>query len=446
MSGTPAPIAGLKGDVLVEGDAEWESGRRVFNGMIDRRPACIVRPVDAHDVALALAYARERGLPLAIRGGGHNVGGTAVADAGMVIDHSRLRSVSVDPHRLTAEVQPGATWRDFDAATQAVGLATTGGLISSTGVAGFTLGGGIGWLVRKHGLACDNLIEADVVTADGVRVRAAADGDADLLWALRGGGGNFGVVTRFRFRLHRLGDVTAGLLAYPRPQAEDVLRHWRDFLLEAPDDLTSIAALMTTPDGHPAIGIAVCHAGSLEDGMADLESLRVFGNPVVDEIRPMSYVALQASLDATAPYGTRNYWKSDFMRELTDDAIRILVDGARRMASPLSQIHIHQLGGAMAVEPAGGSAFAHRGSGFIYNLIGTWRDAADDADQIGWARSVFDSLRPYSAGAAYANFLADYGADPAAAAYGSALPRLRALKRRYDPDNVFRLNLNIAPG
>ena len=445
MARALAPIPGMKGDVLREGDADWESARRVFNGMIDRRPTFIVRPVDAADVATAIAYAREAGLPLAIRGGGHSVAGTAVVDGGLVIDHSRLRAVSVDPGGLIADVEPGATWRDFDAATQVHRLATTGGLISSTGVAGFTLGGGIGWLVRKHGLACDNLIEADVVTAQGKTLRAAGDGDADLLWALRGGGGNFGVVTRFRFRLHPLGEVTGGLLGYPRHHALAVLRHWRDLVAGAPDDLTSIAALMTTPDGHAAIGIAVCHAGSPEQAVDDLAPLRGFGDPAVDAIGRVGYAALQTSLDGTAPYGARNYWKSDFMDELGDDAIVAIVAAADRMASPLSQIHIHHLGGAMASEPAGGSAFVHRRSGFVYNVIGTWQDAAEDGAHIGWARSVFDALRPYSAGAAYPNFLAETGVDRAAAAYGRSLPRLVDLKRRYDPENVFRLNLNIAP-
>lgn len=438
-------IPDLKGEALYEGDAEWEAARHVFNGMIDRRPAVIVRPSGAGDVALAIAYAREHRLRIAIRGGGHNVAGTATVDGGLVIDHSRFRKVSVDTRSQTADAEPGATWLDFDQATQKHGLATTGGLISSTGVAGFTLGGGIGWLVRKHGLACDNLSEAEVVTADGEIAKASEDGDPDLLWALRGGGGNFGVVTRFRFRVHPLGAVTAGLLGYPRPQAVDVLRFWREFVSKASDELTSIAALMTTPEGHPAVGIALCHAGPLRKAEAELKSLRSFGHPVVDEIRAVRYTALQTSLDATAPYGARNYWKSDFMRELTDDAIEVLVEAANRMESPLSQIHIHHLGGAMLREPIGGSAFALRGSAFLYNLIGTWKDAEHDSIHINWARSVFDELRPHSSGEAYLNFLGDEGPDRAMAAYGTSLARLSDLKHRYDPDNTFRLNHNIAP-
>lgn len=435
----------LKGEALREQDPGYEAARRIFNGMIDRRPALIVRPVDAADVATSLAYSTEHGLPVAIRGGGHNVAGNALIEGGLVIDNSQLRKVSVDPNAQTANVEPGATWSDFDRATQAFGLATTGGLISSTGVAGFTLGGGIGWLLRRHGLACDNLIEADVVTAEGKMLRAAIDGDRDLLWALRGGGGNFGVVTRFRFQLHRLRDVTGGLLGYPRTRAIEVLRRWRDFVRDAPEDLTTIAALMTTPDGHPAVGIALCHAGSPARAADDLKALRSLGPPVADHVGTMPYATLQASLDPTAPYGVRNYWKSDFIAELTDDAIEVLVRGANRMTSPLSMVHIHQLGGAMSREPHGGSAFAHRGSAFVYNLIGTWTEPREDSIHINWARAFFDELRPYSEGAAYLNFLGDDGDERTAAAYGSSLLRLSELKRRYDPHNVFQANQNIRP-
>jgi FAD binding domain-containing protein/berberine-like enzyme len=445
MTGVPGTIEGLKGQALREENPGYEAARHVFNGLIDRPPAVIVRPVHAADVAVALAYSREHGLPVAIRGGGHNVAGNAVIDGGLVIDNSHLRAVSVAPAGQTADVEPGATWVDFDRATQVHGLAATGGLISSTGVAGFTLGGGIGWLLRKLGLACDNLIEADVVTADGRMLRAASNGDPDLLWALRGGGGNFGVVTRLRFQLHPLRDVTGGLLGYPRARAIDVLRHWRDFVRDAPPDLTTIAALMTTPDGHPAVGIALCHAGSPADAAADVRTLRSFGPPAADHVETMPYTPLQTSLDSTAPHGVRNYWKSDFVAELTDDAIEVLVRGANRISSSLSMVHIHHLGGAMSREPQGGSAFAHRGSAFVYNLIATWTEPGEDPVHIGWARTLFDELRPHSLGAAYLNFLGDDGDDRAAAAYGSSLNRLSELKRRHDPQNIFRANQNIDP-
>jgi FAD/FMN-containing dehydrogenase len=445
MASTIGPIGGIRGQVLSPGDQDYDAARRVFNGMIDRRPKMIVRPADIADVGRCVAYARDHGLPLSIRGGGHNVAGNAVADGGLVIDHSNLRQVTVDAANQTADAQPGATWHDFDHATRAYGLATTGGLISSTGVAGFTLGGGIGWLVRKYGLACDNLVEAEVITADGRNLRAAEDGDRDLLWALRGGGGNFGVVTRFRFRVHQLGPVTGGLLVHPRSKAVEVLRFWRDFVRDAPHELTTIAALITTPEGQPAVGIALCHAGSPAQAKLDLRRLREFGPPIVDHVDTMLYAVLQTTLDPTAPFGSRNYWKSDFLQELTNDAIDAVVDGANRISSPLSQVHIHQLGGAVAREPRGGSAFGYRGAGFVYNLIGMWTDPAEDSEHIGCIRSLFDDLRPFSAGAAYVNFLGDDGQDRIRAAYGDGYARLADLKRRYDPENVFCMNQNILP-
>jgi FAD/FMN-containing dehydrogenase len=438
-------IRGLRGECLHEDDPGYDAARRVFNGMIDRRPLLIVRPADTADVALAIAHARQHELPIAIRGGGHNVAGNAVVDGGLVIDHSQLRRVLVDPDAQTADVEPGATWLDFDRATLDHGLATTGGLISSTGVAGFTLGGGIGWLVRRHGLTCDNLVEADVVTADGKVLLAARDHDPDLLWALRGGGGNFGVVTRFRYRLHAIGEITGGLVAYPRARATEVLRNWRDFVWDAPEDLTTIAALLTGPDGNPAAGIAVCHVGSPAKAAADLRALRSFGPPAADHVETMPYTALQTSLDPTAPFGARNFWKSDFMSELTDSAIETLVEGASRITSPLSAVHIHHMGGAVSREPAGGSAFAHRSSAFVYNVLSTWTEPSQDPIHIDWARTLFDGLRPHSTGTAYINFLGDDGEARVAAAYGSSLARLAQLKQRYDPDNVFRVNQNIRP-
>jgi FAD/FMN-containing dehydrogenase len=445
MAGTIGPIRGIRGQILSPADADYETARRVFNGMMDRRPKMIIRPSGIADVDRCVAYARDHGLPLSIRGGGHNVAGNAVADGGLVIDHSHLRQVTVDAANQIADAQPGATWYDFDQATRVHGLATTGGLISSTGVAGFTLGGGIGWLVRRHGLACDNLVEADVITAEGLKLRAAEDGDRDLLWALRGGGGNFGVVTRFRFRVHPLGPVAGGLLVHPRPKAAEVLRFWRDFVREAPEELTTIAALMTTPDGHAAVGLALCHSGSPIQAKLDLTPLREFGPPAMDHVETMPYTVLQTALDPTAPIGARNYWKSDFLPELTDDAIDAFVEGANRMLSPLSQVHIHHLGGAAAREPRGGSAFGHRRAGFVYNLIGMWNDPAEDSTHVAWARSLFDGLRPFSAGAAYVNFLGDDGQERVRAAYGPGYARLAELKRRYDPDNVFCLNQNILP-
>jgi FAD/FMN-containing dehydrogenase len=431
----------IRGQILRPGDEGYDDARRVFNGMVDRRPALIARCATTEDVVAAVEFARDTGAQLSVRGGGHNVAGNAVSDGGVMIDLSALRSVRVEPGSATATAEPGATWFDFDQATQAHGLATTGGLISSTGVAGFTLGGGIGWLIRKHGLACDNLVGAEVVTADGRVIEA----DEDLMWGLRGGGGNFGVVTSFRFGLHPLGEVVGGLVAHPRDRAREVLRFFRDLCAEAPDELTLIAALMTTPDGHPAIGIAACYAGPVEDGERALEPLRKFGPPVMDQIGVLPYAVLQTALDPSAPWGSRNYWKSDFVPELSDRAIDLIVEQASRMRSPLSQVHIHQLGGAMARPAAGATAFHARDAAFVYNLIGLWMAPHEDEANVAWARRAFDELRPVSAGGAYVNFMGEEAPDRVRAAYGPNYERLAALKNRYDPDNLFRLNQNIPP-
>jgi FAD/FMN-containing dehydrogenase len=431
----------IEGQLLRPGDDGYEQARRVFNGMVDRRPALIARCASAQDVAAVIESARQSGAPLSIRGGGHNVAGNAVAGGGVMIDLSDLRSVRVNAEAGTATAEPGATWFDFDHTTHAHGLATTGGLISSTGVAGFTLGGGIGWLVRKHGLACDNLIGAEVVTADGRMVEA----DEDLLWGLRGGGGNFGVVTSFRYQLHPLREVVGGMVAHPRDRARQVLRFFRDLCQEAPDELTLIAALMTAPDGHPAVAIAACHAGQMDEGQRILKPLREFGPPVVDHIEVMPYPVLQSALDPTAPWGSRNYWKSDFMPELSDRAIDLLVEQASGMRSPLSQVHVHHLGGAMGRRPVAATAFPSRDAGFVYNLIGCWMSPEDDEAGMAWARGAFEAMRPVSAGSAYVNFLGEEPVERVRAAYRANYERLVALKRCYDPDNLFRLNHNISP-
>lgn len=435
----------VQGELITPDHPAYDEARRVFNGMIDRRPALIVRCASSEDVRTAIAHARTTGLPLAIRGGGHNVAGNAMCDGGVVIDLSDLHEVRVDTERKVAVVQPGATWYDFDQATQAHGLSSTGGLISSTGVAGFTLGGGIGWLVRKFGLACDNLIAADVVDAAGETRRASAQDDSELLWGLRGGGGNFGVVTSFEFQLHALPEVSGGMVAHPRERARDVLRFFRDISASAPAELTLIAALMTTPEGHPAIAVAGCYAGPAADAEKVLAPLHEFGPPVLDQLGPIPYTVLQTALDPSAPKGSLNYWKSDFMPELSDEAIDLIVEHANRMASPMSQMHVHLLGGAMANEPAGGAAFAHRDSRFVYNLIGMWTDPAENDRHTGLVRDAFDALRPVSMGGAYINFLGDDGADRVRAAYGENYDRLARLKTRMDPSNLFRFNQNIAP-
>jgi FAD/FMN-containing dehydrogenase len=435
----------LKGRVLSPADPDYDNARKVFNGLIDRRPALIARVAGTADVVSAVNYARDNDLPLAVRGGGHNVAGNAVCDGGLVIDFSDLHEVRVYADDRTAKVQPGATWYDFDLATQAHRLATTGGLVSNTGIAGFTLGGGIGWLVRKHGLACDNLTGADVVTAEGNVVHTSESENPDLLWGLRGGGGNFGVVTSFEFRLHPLGRVLGGIAAHLRDRARDVLKFFRAYGADAPDELTLVAVLMTTPEGHPGVGIGACYSGPTEEAERVIKPLREYGPPLVDRLAVMPYTVLQSMMDISAPFGSLNYWKADFMAELSDEAIDLLIEQANAMRSPLSQIHIHQLGGAMRHVAAEATAFHRRDAGFLYNLLGLWKDPVDNEVHSSWAKGAFEALRPVSQGGAYVNFLGDDGQDRVRAAYGPNYQRLADLKRRYDPANLFRLNQNIKP-
>jgi FAD/FMN-containing dehydrogenase len=436
--------ANLRGQVILPGEADYDDARKVWNGMIDRRPALIARCAGVADVIKAVHLARSQNLVLAVRGGGHNVTGAGTCDGGLIIDLSPMKAVLVDRERRTARVESGATWKDFDHETQQYGLATTGGLVSSTGVAGFTLGGGIGWLVRKHGLACDNLLSAEVVTADGHLVRASAGENPDLYWGLRGGGGNFGVVTSFEFALHPVATVVGGLVAHPLPRAREVLQFYRHYIASSPDELTTLVVFATTPEGHQIIALAACYAGSLEQGAEALRPLKEFGPPVMDMMGPLPYTALQQANDPTAPAGMQNYWKAAFLQDLSDEAIDAIIEYATHATSPLSMIHVHQLGGAMNRVAADATAFGHRDSGFVVNIIGTWAEPVGNERHIDWARGLFAALQPYAHGA-YINFLGDEGQERVRAAYGPNYERLVALKNRYDPTNLFRLNQNIPP-
>jgi FAD/FMN-containing dehydrogenase len=434
----------VKGRVLVPGDPDYDAARALFNGMIDRRPAAIVQVETVDDVRRAVETARAAELPLSIRGGGHNVTGNALCDGGIVIDFSRQREVTVDPVARVAHAQPGATWGDFDRATQAHGLATTGGLVSTTGIAGFTLGGGIGWLMRKHGLAADNLSGAAVVTAEGDLVETSAEQHPDLLWGLRGGGGNFGVVTRLDYRLHPLGEVLGGLVVHPLARAREVLAFFREFVTTVPDELTAVAAILTHPEAGPVIGVAACYCGDLQAGERALRALREFGPPLADQFAAMPYAALQTMLDESAPAGMQNYWKADFVNELSDATIDTIVERTAALPSPLMQFHVHHMGGAVGRVPAADSAFAHRDSQFINNFVGMWAEPADSPANIAWVRSFWDALRPASAGA-YINYMSAGEEARVASAYGQNLERLVALKDTYDPTNLFRLNINVKP-
>ncbi len=448
--------AGFRGEIIRPEDAAYESARKVWNGMIDRRPGAIVRPTGAADVAAAVKFARARGVLVSIRGGGHNVAGNAVCDGGMVIDLSRMKGIRVDPARKTVWVQAGAVWADVDHETQAFGLATTGGLIGSTGVAGFTLGGGIGWLMRSYGLACDNLESAELVGADGQFLRANAKENADLFWGLRGGGGNFGVVTAFEFRLHEVGPmVYGGLVLYPFEKAEELLRTFMIAARKAPDALTSMFLFITAPpapfipeefQGKKVCGMSFCFHGPLADGESAVAPFLQLGKPVVAMVGPMPYAALQTMFDEGEPAGLQNYWKSHYLNELGPDAIRTLVDHCAHAPSPLVEVHVQQLGGAIARVGVAETAFPNRHAPFVLNLIGKWADPADTETNIRWVRAFWDAMRPHATGGVYVNFLGDTTEDLVRASYGEGqYERLAALKAKYDPTNFFRMNHNVAP-
>jgi len=435
----------LRGPLLQPDHAEYERARRVWNGMIDRRPAAIARCSGVADVMTAVEFARTHSLRVAVRGGGHNVAGHAVCDGGLVIDLSQLRGVRVDAAQRTARAAAGCTWGDFDRETQALGLATTGGEVSSTGIAGLTLGGGLGWLMGRCGLACDNLLSADVVTADGRLLVASAGEHADLFWGLRGGGGNFGIVTSFEYRLHPIATVLAGLILYPMSRARDVLRAYRDCTAVAPDELTIMGALLATPDGTPAVGAIVCHCGVLDEGKRLIAPLRRLGAPLVDTIAPTPYVALQSMLDPSAPAGRRNYWKASFVRDLSDAAIDALIAPAAGMPSPYSSVLIEHLHGAVTRVAPAATAFGVRTDHYSIGIFSVWEDAADSAAHIRWARDTASGMEPFSDGGAYVNYLGEDGQMQVRAAYGANYDRLAALKNIYDPTNFFRLNQNIPP-
>ena len=450
-------IDGFRGRLLGAQSSDYDSARALWNGAIDRRPRLIARCIGTADVVAALRFAREHDLEIAIRGGGHNVAGTAMCDDGMVIDLSAMRGVRVDPAKRRAWVQGGALWGDVDHETQAHGLATTGGIVSHTGVAGLTLGGGIGWLMRKHGLTIDNLLAVDVVTAEGELQRASEDEHPDLFWALRGGGGNFGVVTSFEFRLHSVGPtVLAGPIVWDAADAREVLHFYRDFLSDAPDELGTVVRFGTAPplpvipkDLHwrPVLMIGTCYAGSIEDGEQVLRPLRAFRTPLLDLIGLKPYVEFQSGLDSTVVHGWNYYWKSTHLPELRDDLIDVIVEHAFSCSSPRSYVAMFHLKGAVSRVAEGATAFGNRQASHAITLDGVWQPGEDFGErEITWARGFFAALDRFRQGV-YINFIGgDEDPERVREAYGdSVYDRLVDVKSTYDPCNVFHHNQNICP-
>ena len=427
------------------GDRGYDTARAVFNGMIDRRPLAVIRCADASDVVRGIAFARRHDLPLSVRGGGHGVAGHAVRDGAVMLDLSGMKALRVDPATRTVRAEPGLTLGEFDRATQAFGLATTLGVVSVTGIAGLTLGGGLGWLNGRYGLACDNLISADVATADGRLLRASTEENEELFWAIRGGGGNFGVVTSFEYQLHPVDLVLAGGLSYPAEVAPRVLRIYDDFAKAAPDELSTAASLGLTPAGEPTLSIAVCYCGPIDEGEQVLRPLRRFQAPVDDQIQPMPYTALQSTRDEGFPSGRRHYWKSGWLREVTDDAIETLMRYLPKMPSSASGVGLQQLHGVASRVAPSATAFPHRAEQYDFLIGSQWSDAADSDPNLQWTRALFEAMQPHLEASVYVNNLGDEGPGRVRAAYGENWPRLAAVKRTYDPDNLFRGNQNIDP-
>ncbi len=455
-AGVAAALRGkMRGPVALPGDEGYDAARTIWNAMIDRSPALAARCLDAADVTHAVRMAREENMLLAVRGGGHNIAGNSVCDGGMLIDLSLMKSVRIDPEARTARVEPGATLAEFDKEAQAHALATPLGINSTTGVAGLTLGGGFGWTTRKFGLTIDNLVSADVVTADGNLTRASERENPDLFWALRGGGGNFGVVTSFEFKLHPHGpEVLSGLIVHPLEKAGELLPEFRRIANAAPDELTVWTVMRKAPPlpflpeewhGREVLIFAACYSGGMKEGEEAVRPLRALGSPIADVISPHPFVGWQAAFDPLLTPGARNYWKSHDFADLSAGAIGVMVDAARNLPSPECEIFIAHVGGAMARVPADATAWSNRDAHFIMNAHGRWRDKQQDSACIAWARQLSDAAAPFASGSVYVNFMPEDEGDRVEQAYGANYRRLVEIKRRYDPDNLFRMNQNIPP-
>ena len=454
-SAITALAAQISGGVLTAADAAYDEARKVWNATIDRRPAAIARCLVATDVQTAVRFAAAHRMLLSVRGGGHHIAGNAVAEGGIMVDLSAMRAINVDPVRRTARVGAGALLADVDRATQAHGLAVPLGINSTTGVAGLTLGGGFGWLTRRYGMTVDNLVGATVVTADGRVELVSETSQPDLFWALRGGGGNFAIVTSFEFQLHRVGpELHAGLVVYPFAQARQVLRAWRDFTADSPDELSVWSVLRKAPPlpflpaaahGTDVVIFALVHSGSVEAGQRAAAPVLGFGDPIASALGPTPYAGFQSAFDPLLTPGQRNYWKSNNFSAMSDAAIEVVIASAAQSPDPQCEIFLAQLGGAMARVEPDATAYVARDARYVMNVHGRWSDPADDEKVRSWARRVFSAAAVHATGSGYVNFLTEDEGERVAASYGVNHARLQALKRRYDPDNLFRMNLNIEP-
>ncbi len=445
----------VKGRIVLPGEESYDEVREIWNAMIDRRPAVIIQCAEADDVPHAILFARENGLEISIRGAGHNIAGNAVCNDGVMIDLSTMTNVRVDAEKKRAYVEPGATLADFDEAAQAHGLATPLGINSTTGISGLTVGGGFGWLTRKHGMTIDNLVSAEVITADGKKTRASENESADLFWAIRGGGGNFGIVTQFEFELHPVGpEILAGLLVFPFDQAKQVLRKYREFVASAPEELSVWVVLRQAPPlpflpedvhGKEVVLLAIFYAGDVAEGKRLIEPLRSFGDAHGEHIGVQPYTEWQQAFDPLLTAGARNYWKSHNFTELSDGALDSMIEFAGKLPSPQCEIFIGLIAGAANRVPAEAMAYGNRDAKFVLNVHGRWDDATHDERCIAWAREFFKASAPYASAGAYVNFMTEEEGDRVEAAYGSNYDRLLRIKKQYDPENVFHLNQNIKP-
>ncbi|MBB3066823.1 FAD-binding oxidoreductase [Limibacillus halophilus] len=436
----------VRGDLIVPGSEQYETARRIWNALIDKHPGAILRCHGTADVSAAIKFASKHDILVSVRGGGHNVGGRAVCDDGLVIDLSRMRAIYVDPTSRTVRAQGGALLGDVDRETHVHGLAVPLGVVSMTGIGGLTTGGGFGWLARKYGPTCDNVIEAEVVTADGSIKTASAGQNPDLYWGICGGSGNFGIVTSFLYRAYPLSTVLGGMIAYPRAAAPKILRGYRDIIRDAPDELTVYAALLWGPDGTPLTALVPCWIGDdKEVGRQAIKALTEIDEPLVVDLHEMPFTAMQSMLDAAYGPGSRNYWKSAYLSDLTDDAIDTIVEQSKGMTVPGSGILIEHCTGATKSKAMGENAFAQRGQDYLIALLPLWTRPADDKAQIAWAKAAHDALAPFAAGGTYLNYIGADEDTTVIAAFGENLGRLREIKRTYDPTNFFRANANIAP-